>query len=441
MKLLLPLLLIATVATAQTKHPLQEAAELGQHIYQHTAPTGLVLVVVRDNEVFMQGYGRTSFQAKQAPGPDSLIRLCSLTKILTTDLFVKLALDPATKDKVALTTPLANFAPPNSTVPNLTQKGPSYRAITLGDLATHTAGLPREIAYPPNGAAHFTFPDYPYRWQWISTYRFKTQPGYAAHYSNISFDLLADALSSAANKPYAQLFAERTAKPLGLRDTTLAPTADQCARLLQGARNEGECTNTEAAAGSGGMYSTAHDMARFLQYLLGVAGMPAQAPQATAVHLLPDQLKYMGGLAHAGTPTGLGLGWVRIGDPATQSRLIEKTGGGAGFLTYIALNPATHSAIFVAETKGRHYANNLFLEANDLLLTLNGLPLLPRNGEENAPEPIERGRTHPAKTKLATRLKPNHLAHSAPAKSSRKTRTHTVKKGKTPTSKTHKKKR
>ena len=103
--------------------------------------------------------------------------------------------------------------------------------MTLGDLATHTAGLPREIAYPAGDAGHFTFPDYGFRWDWLPGYRLRTVPGFAAHYSNIGFDFLADALAAAAGKPYPQLFAERIAHPLGLRDTTLSPTEAQCARL------------------------------------------------------------------------------------------------------------------------------------------------------------------------------------------------------------------
>ena len=51
------------------------------------------------------------------------------------------------------------------------------------------------------------------------------------------------------------------------------PTAGECARLLLGAKNEGPCSDTTAAAGSGGMYSTANDMTRWLEYLLGLPGV------------------------------------------------------------------------------------------------------------------------------------------------------------------------
>ena len=261
---------------------LQSADPFLADVFHRSGSTGMVVVVVRGNQVWMQSYGQTYPGSHQKPNADSLIRLCSLTKIMTTDLLVKLVAD----GRVSLSDPLQKFAPHNVTVPVLTVRGQRIRPITLLDLATHTAGFPREIAYPTGDSGHFTFPDYSFRWQWLPGYRLRFPPGTAAHYSNIGFDLLADALSAAAGKPYPQLFAERIAKPLGLRDTTVTPTAGECARLLIGARNEGRCTDTTAAAGSGGMYSTANDMTRWLRYLLDLPGVPLhQDPSATATYI------------------------------------------------------------------------------------------------------------------------------------------------------------
>jgi D-alanyl-D-alanine-carboxypeptidase/D-alanyl-D-alanine-endopeptidase len=68
--------------------------------------------------------------------------------------------------------------------------------------------------------------------------------------------------------------------------------------------------------------------------------------------------------------------------------IIEKTGGGAGFTTYIALNPGRHIGIFVAATEGRHAGADFFRESNDLLIYLAGLTPVPGDslelpGEEN----------------------------------------------------------
>ena len=353
---------------------LQSADPFVADLFHRSGSTGMVVVVVRENETWMQSYGQTYPGSHQKPNADSLIRLCSLSKIMTTDLLVKLIAD----GNVSLSDPLQKFAPPSVTVPVRTVRGLNGPPITLRDLATHTSGLPREIAYPAGDAGHFTFPDYNFRWQWLPGYRLRFVPGTAAHYSNIGFDLLADALSAAAGKPYPQLFADRIAKPLGLRDTTLNPTANECARLLIGAKNEGPCSDTTAAAGSGGMYSTANDMTRWLKYVLNAPGVPVhQDPAATATYIEASQLRWTQGLGHAGVPDGIGLGWVHTNQADDSTTIIEKTGGGAGFTTYIALDPGRHIGIFVAATEGRHEGANIFRESNDLLVYLAGLSPVP----------------------------------------------------------------
>jgi serine-type D-Ala-D-Ala carboxypeptidase/endopeptidase len=379
--LLMPLFVHRAQAEATPLPQLQSADPVVADLFRRSGSTGMVVVVVRDNERWMQSFGQTYPGSHQKPSADSLIRLCSLSKIMTTDLLVKLVAD----GRVSLSDPLQKFAPRNVTVPVRTVRGLSGRPITLRDLATHTSGLPREIAYPAGDAGHFTFPDYNFRWQWLPGYRLRFAPGTAAHYSNIGFDLLADALSAAAGKPYPQLFADRIAKPLGLRDTTLNPTAGECARLLIGAKNEGPCSNTTAAAGSGGMYSTANDMTRWLEYLLDLPGVPVhQDPAATATYIQASELRWTQGLAHAGVPNGIGLGWVHLSQADDPATIIEKTGGGAGYTTYIALNPGRHIGIFVAATEGRHEGANIFRESNDLLTYLAGLPPVPADSLELA---------------------------------------------------------
>jgi serine-type D-Ala-D-Ala carboxypeptidase/endopeptidase len=369
--LLLPLAGNRVHAQATPLPQLQSADPFLDDLFHRSGSVGMVVVIVRGNETWMQSYGQTYPGSHQKPSADSLVRLCSVSKIMTTDLLVKLVADK----RLSLSDPLQKFAPRNVTVPFLTVRGQSSRPITLRDLATHTAGLPREIAYPAGDAGHFTFPDYAFRWQWLPGYRLRFLPGSAAHYSNIGYDLLADALAAAAGKPYPQLFADRIAKPLGLRDTTVSPTTGECAGLLVGAAsNQGRCTDTTAAAGSGGMYSTANDMKRWLEYLLDLPGVAVhQDPTATATYIQSSELRWTQGLGRAGIPNGIGLGWVHLNQPDDPTTIIEKTGGGAGFTTYIALSPRRHTGIFVAATDGRHEGTKFFSGTNDLLIYLAGI--------------------------------------------------------------------
>ncbi|MEO6806004.1 MAG: D-alanyl-D-alanine-carboxypeptidase/endopeptidase AmpH [Edaphobacter sp.] len=349
---------------------LQSAGDLGEDLFLQSGSTGMVLVVVRGNQVFFRGYGETAPGGHQLPTKDSLLRLCSLTKTFTTDVLTKLAADKT----VRLNDPLQRFAPRHAVVPKRIQP------ITLIDLATHTSGLPRELGNPPRGTPHFTFPDYRTRWRWLPNQRLHSTPGTAALYSNIAIDLLSDALQSATHTHYAALLAERTLNPLHMRNTTFFPDAAQCSHLLVGGNDEGPCTSTEQTAGSSGLYSTATDMTIWLQYLLGTSGVsiPAQDPAAQAVYIHPADLVSQKGLDHAGEPTGIGLGWLHLLPSDDPSHIVEKTGGGAGFSTYIAINHSRHTAIFLAATDGPgDIHSNLFYKANNLLLAMAGLPPLP----------------------------------------------------------------
>ena len=342
---------------------------LGNDLFVQSGSTGMVLVVVRGNQTIFRSYGENAPGSHQAPTKESLLRLCSLTKIFTTDLLTKLVADKT----VALDDPLQQFAPTGKKVPS------RVKQITLLDLATHTSGLPRELGTPPALTPHFTFPDYRTRWRWLPNQHLRTVPGTAALYSNVAFDYLSDALQAAAHKQYAALLAEHTLNPLDMWGTTYFPNAEQCSRLLVGAHDQGPCSVTEATAGSSGLYSTPRDMAIWLKYLLGSGDTStAQDAAAQAVYILPASLKSQKGLDHAGEPTGVGLGWIHILPADSPSTIVEKTGGGAGFSTYIAINRSRRTAIFVAATDGPVYTHvNLFNAANKLLLAVAGLPPLP----------------------------------------------------------------
>jgi D-alanyl-D-alanine-carboxypeptidase/D-alanyl-D-alanine-endopeptidase len=398
-KLLLTLLFLPLPLAAQTLQlapapqaplpPLSQAGPLGADLFTRSGSTGMVLVVVRGKEVFFQGYGETAPGSGRLPDEKSILRLCSLSKIFATDLLVKLVHDGT----LHLDDPLQRFAPHGVHVPAW-----PGRPIELKDLATHTAGLPREVGRAPRGEniAHFTFPGFAFRWHWLPNQRLLTKPGTAALYSNVGFDFLGDAISKAAGKPYATLLAERTTIPLGMAETGFTPNYAQCNRLLQGAHDEGPCTDTQNSVASAGVYSTAADMTLWLQYLLGTGTIP-QDPAAQAVYIDPHDLDHQSGLDHPGAPSGIGLGWMHLFPASDPSTITEKTGGGAGFLTYISLNQSTHTGLFVAVTDGAIETHlNLFKNANNVLLTLTGFPTIP------IPPPPPPTKPHPKRPRRGT---------------------------------------
>src|SRR5271154_6150476 len=95
---LLVFLLVLPLMSARAQAPaslpdIQSIGALGTDLFLQSGSTGMVLVVVRDDHVFFRGYGETAPNSQQSPTQDSLLRLCSLTKIFTTDVLTQLVAD------------------------------------------------------------------------------------------------------------------------------------------------------------------------------------------------------------------------------------------------------------------------------------------------------------------------------------------------------------
>ena len=233
---------------------LAEAADLaGYAMFMDSGAPGMVLVVVHGGHSLVLGYGETEKGNKRAPDGNSLLRLNSITKVFASEVLVSLAAE----GKLRLTDPLQLYAG-KAKVPAF-----GLRPINLLDLATHSAALPREMGEAPPEAPPRTWPTREERWKWLSGIKLPWAPGSIAAYSNIGFDLLADAIETAAGRPYPDLLRKLVTAPLGMVDTGFVPTPEQCARLMTGSGlgGAGPCVDTHATDGSGGLYSTGNDMA------------------------------------------------------------------------------------------------------------------------------------------------------------------------------------
>lgn len=333
-------LLLAAPGSSRAQDPvLAEATDLaGAVMFGESGAPGMVLVVVRGDSSIVLGYGEMKKGNKQKPDGDSLIRLNSITKVFTTEVLASLVAE----GKLRLTDKLQRDAGD--------MKTPAFgdRPITLMDLATHSAALPREMGDAPDGAAPRTWPTRADRWAWLAKYKLPWAPGTIAAYSNVGFDLLADAIETSGGKPYPDLLRTRVTEPLGMADTSFSPTPDQCRRLMTGSGlgGPGPCVDTQATDGSGGLYSTGNDMARWLRHNLDEANETLALSHA--VYRQRQALPAAIGFDEAGPMSGLGLGWVIMGSAGIRPLLLTKSGGGVGFMSYIALAPGRGVGVFVA---------------------------------------------------------------------------------------------
>ncbi len=340
----MPTLALAQTATTDPLFASEIVDRYANHIFYGSGATGMAMVVIDGNQRVFRSYGETRPGNNVRPKLDSVIRIASLTKLMTSEMLVKL-LDQGV---VKLDDPLSKYAPAGANVPNYNGK-----PIQLVNLATHTSALPRE---QPGGAANrsvFIWPTANQRWRWLSNASLKAAPGSVVGYSNLAFDLLADALSKAAGKPYTQLFEDQITRPLGMKDTTFTPSPDQCGRLMIAEKGASPCDNTIAAQGSGGVYSTPDDMMRWMQQFLS-SDFHHRSTQANRMQTLiykRNQFNRVVGMDVPGKAEAFGLGWVYMGPQNGHPGIIQKTGGGGGFITYMAMIPQSNVGVFVVVTR------------------------------------------------------------------------------------------
>src|SRR5579871_3203493 len=319
--------------------PPQVAAAMAS-LYADSGATGMVATVVEGDQVTTQGFGHMGPRDPRQPDGRSLVRLQSISKLFASDLLATMV----ASGRVKLTDPLAQHAPPGwrETRP---AKGPP---ITLLTLATHTSGLPRESGIDQTLPAPAAISE---RWAWLSREAaLMPEPGRGARYSNLAFEFLGDALARSSGASYGDALDRSVTGPLGMVDTTARPTADECARLMAPDQRLGPrpCVDQSGEAASGGLYSTADDMGLWMKAQLA-AGQPDPTRHISqAVYVRRDALARAAGIDHAGPASGIGLGWIEEEADDTHPRILQKTGGGDGFLTYIVLDPVSRVGIFLA---------------------------------------------------------------------------------------------
>ena len=161
-----------------------------------------------------------------------------------------------------------------------------------------------------------------------------------------------------------------------MKDTTFTPSPDQCRRLMIPEKGASPCNNTLAAIGSGGVYSTPGDMMRWMQQFLS-SDFFTRGQQADRMQTLiyqRSQLTRVIGMDVPGKADALGLGWVYMKPKNGQPGIIQKTGGGGGFITYMAMNPQANVGAFVVVTRSSLTRfNNMSDGINELVSELSGV--------------------------------------------------------------------
>jgi CubicO group peptidase (beta-lactamase class C family) len=240
--------------------PLMEAEQQVRAEVERGAFPGAALAVGRGSRVVLEeGIGRMGWDGEDLVDPDwTLYDLASLSKVVGTTTAAMLLVEDG---RLRLDDPVSAY------VPEFT--GGGKERVSVAMLLTHSAGLPEGAdvygASADDALAHALRVPLEY------------EPGTRSLYSDLSMVVLYAVAERAAGEPVYRLLDRRLFGPLGMRSTTYVPgdPCDRCAATIRGnAGFRGRVHDPIARqlggfSGNAGLFSTAHDLARFAAMLAG----------------------------------------------------------------------------------------------------------------------------------------------------------------------------
>jgi CubicO group peptidase (beta-lactamase class C family) len=287
-RFVLPLLLIVTTALAgASSHPrpglnTAKLAEISQRMEQFVASnqiSGAVTLVARHDEVIaLEAVGESDLATHRKMRTDDLFWVASMTKPITAVAVLMLQ----DEGKLSVNDPVSKHLPEfrsqwliDSKSSNEMKLVKSPRAITIRDLLTHTSGLGDVSA--PRGDCSLA--------ELVMAYSqapLNFAPGTKWSYCNSGINTLGRIVEVASGMSFAEFLQKRIFDPLDMDDTTFWPSARQAKRLAKSYQPgtngldvaeiffmKGPISSrARTAFPSGGLFSTAEDMARFYQMML-----------------------------------------------------------------------------------------------------------------------------------------------------------------------------
>ncbi|HEX2203475.1 MAG TPA: serine hydrolase domain-containing protein [Longimicrobium sp.] len=281
---------------------------------------GAALAIGRGSRVVLeQGLGERGRGADALPvDPDRTVYdLASLTKVVGTTTAVMLLVEDG---RIRLDDPVAAYLPEFT--------GGGKERVTVRHLLTHTSGLPAGTDVPAGLSPEEAV-------RRVLRTPLVHSPGMRVEYSDVGFVVLFAAAERAAGEPLYRLLDRRVFGPLGMRSTSYA-FGEGCGRCAGTSRDRGGlyrgrvhdpiARRIGGLAGNAGLFSTAHDLARF-------AAMMANGGQLDDIRVFRASTVRAFTQRQPGTGTRA-LGWDTPGRPGTGAsgaRASERSFGHTGY--------------------------------------------------------------------------------------------------------------
>ena len=256
---------------------------------------------------------------------DSVFEFGSVTKTMT-GLILATAV---TRRELALETTVGDVLGPAASAAS---------AITLVQLATHTAGLPRTA---PNFRSAIDDPGDPFaRYdaeRLLESLQQITPDVARSEYSNFGYQILGYLIERALGRTLPDLFRERIFQPLGMDTCGVQQDPVHTPGILPGYRAGSLVPHWHLPlAGPGGVTGTIGDLVRYVGIHCG----------ASAHEDLDEAVRVATTIHARGPDAPMGLAWMQVKETFIHG------GQTAGFKTFIGFHQPTRTAVAVAVNSG-----------------------------------------------------------------------------------------
>ncbi|HEY9230130.1 MAG TPA: serine hydrolase domain-containing protein, partial [Gemmatimonadaceae bacterium] len=260
-----------TTSYARAEAPANDAAIrdsvrqiLDRALRDSAFPGAIAVIGTRDRIITQYAVGHLDWAPSPAPNEHTLWDLASLTKVIGTTSGIMQLVD---KGRIALEAPVQRY------IPEWT--GRNKERVTIKNLLTHTSGLPAfkpydQITHDPDSLAKLMFAT-----------QLDTVPGARMVYSDIGAYMLGRVLEQVSGQSLDQYLHDHVFEPAGMHETMfrppfalfprIAPTeydSTQRHRLVRGMVHDERAYYLGGVSAHAGLFSSAHDLARFAQMYL-----------------------------------------------------------------------------------------------------------------------------------------------------------------------------
>ncbi len=277
----------SAIPRATATDPAQKIAPRLQPFVESKVLAGAVTLVASKDKIFdVSTVGFADVAARKPMAPDAIFWIASMSKPITAAALMILV----DEGKVKVDDPVEKYLPEFKGQMFIAEKDDNHvllkkpaHPIRVRDILSHTSGL--AFKSPIESGALDLFP-LATRVRSYAAQPLLHAPESKYLYSNEGINTAGRIIEVVSGKKYEDFLDQRLLQPLGMRDTTFWPNAEQIARIAKSYKGNkdrsdieetpvGQLTyplddrQTRQPMPGGGLFSTATDVARFGQMLLG----------------------------------------------------------------------------------------------------------------------------------------------------------------------------